>query len=49
MEKEPKNSSDPDMLEEYNFAKGMRGKYAQRYAAGSNVVLLDPDVAEVFP
>jgi len=49
MEKETKNSSDPDVLEEYNFAEGMRGKYAQQYAAGSNVVLLDPDVAEVFP
>ena len=49
MEKEPNNSSDPDMLEEYDFTKGGRGKYAQRYAAGSNVVVLDPDVAEVFP
>jgi hypothetical protein len=27
---------------------GVRGKYAERYAQGTNVVLLDPDVAEVF-
>jgi hypothetical protein len=27
----------------------VRGKYAERYAAGSNVVVLSPDVAEVFP
>jgi hypothetical protein len=27
----------------------VRGKYAERYAQGTNIVLLDPDVAEVFP
>ncbi len=27
----------------------MRGKYAERYQAGTNVVLLAPDVAEAFP
>jgi hypothetical protein len=32
----------------YDFRGGVRGKYAARYAAGTNVVLLDPDVAEVF-
>ena len=40
---------DPDMLDEYDFSKGVRGKYAQRYAAGSNIVVLSPDLAEVFP
>ena len=34
---------------EYDLRGGVRGKYAARYAEGSNVVLLDPDVAEVFP
>ena len=34
---------------EYDFRGGVRGKYAERYARGTNVVLLDPDVAEVFP
>jgi hypothetical protein len=37
------------MLDEYDFSKGVRGKYAQRFAEGSNVVVLSPDVAEVFP
>ncbi len=36
------------MRAEYDFSGGVRGKYAQRYARGTNVVLLDPDVAEVF-
>ena len=37
------------MQEEYDFSGGVRGKYAARFAEGSNVVILDPDVAEVFP
>jgi hypothetical protein len=37
------------MRPEYDFSDGVRGKYAQRYAAVPNVVVLDPDVAEVFP
>jgi len=40
---------DPDMPEEYDFSKGVQGKYAKRYAEGTNVVVIDPDVAEVFP
>lgn len=38
-----------DMLNEYDFSKGVRGKYAKRYAAGTNVVVLSPDVAHFFP
>ena len=41
--------NDPDMLEEYDFTGAVRGKYAKRYAEGSNVVVIDPDVAEYFP
>ncbi|MBM4048912.1 MAG: hypothetical protein FJ279_27740 [Planctomycetes bacterium] len=37
------------MLEEYDFSRGVRGKYAKRYAEGANVVVIDPDVAEYFP
>ena len=37
------------MLPEYDFSKGVRGKYAKRYATGSNVVVLSPDVAKRFP
>ena len=44
-----KMKNDPDMLEEYDFTGGVRGKYAKRYAEGTNVVVIDPDVAEYFP
>ncbi len=37
------------MLAEYDFRKGIRAKYAKRYASGSNVVVLSPDVAKFFP
>ena len=40
---------EPDMRAEYDFRGGVRGKYAARYAEGTNVVLLEPDVAELFP
>jgi len=36
------------MRPEYDFSKGVRGKHAARYAAGSNVVVLAPDVASQF-
>ena len=38
-----------DLRAEYNFSGGVRGKHAARYARGTNVVLLDPDVAKAFP
>jgi hypothetical protein len=44
-----KAKNDPDMLKEYDFSGGVRGKYAKRYAEGTNVVVLDPDVVEYFP
>ena len=37
------------MREEYDFSQGERGKYARRYAEATNVVVLEPDVAKVFP
>ena len=37
------------MRPEYDFSNAVRGVTAARYAQGTNVVLLDPDVAEVFP
>lgn len=37
------------MRDEYDFRGGDRGKYASRFAEGSNIVALDPDVAEIFP
>ncbi len=44
-----KMRNDPDLLEEYDFSGGVRGKYAKRYAKGTNVVVIDPDVAKYFP
>ena len=38
-----------DMLEEYDFSKGVRGKYAKSYAEGTNVVVIEPDIANIFP
>ncbi len=49
MKKEDKPPDAMEMLDEYDFSQGVRGKYAQRYTEGSNVVLLSPDVAEAFP
>ena len=44
-----KTREDEDtMRPEYDFSKGVRGKHAARYAAGTNVVVLDPDVAAEF-
>jgi hypothetical protein len=37
-----------DMRAEYDFSPGVRGKYVSRLARGTNVVVLDPDVAGVF-
>ena len=40
---------DQDLLPEYDFSKGERGKYAARVAKGNNVVVLDKDVQSLFP
>jgi hypothetical protein len=40
---------DDDMLPEYDFTGGVRGKYASRFAKDTIMVVLDPDVAELFP
>lgn len=42
------DSADPDMLAEYNFTGDLRGRYVQRFAEGTNVVLLDPDAGTKF-
>ena len=44
-----KMRKDPDMLEEYDFSKGVQGKYSKRYSEGTNVVVIEPDVAKIFP
>ena len=37
------------MLPEYDFSSGIRGKYADRYMQGVNIVRLEPDIADIFP
>jgi len=37
------------MRPEYDFSGGVRGKYVNQYRRGTNVVLLEPDVAKAFP
>lgn len=49
MKKALNKSAEPEMRAEYDFSRGVRGKYARRYAQGANVVVLEPDVARVFP
>jgi hypothetical protein len=52
MKKKPKSEMEDDLRPEYDlselFKKGLRGKYAERYRAGTNLILLEPDVAEAF-
>ena len=48
MKKIPSDPEDSDLATEYDFRAGTRGKYAQQYASGSNIIQLAPDVAEVF-
>ena len=49
MKKASKKQTDKDMLPEYDFRGGERGKYLERYRQGCNVVVLEPDVAKTFP
>jgi hypothetical protein len=53
MEKQSKKRGNRhELRKEYDFSKlngGGRGKYTKRYRAGTNVILLSPDVAEYFP
>ncbi len=53
MRKKSVTESDDELRPEYDMHKllkrGVRGKYVERYRAGTNLVLLDPDVAKAFP
>jgi hypothetical protein len=52
MKKSTERRNHDDMRREYDFASmegGVRGRYYEPYRKSSNVVLLDPDVAEAFP
>jgi hypothetical protein len=50
--KKTKKDEEDDLLPEYDFSQmkgGVRGKYVERFREGTNLVLLDPDVAAAFP
>ncbi|MHC5614466.1 MAG: hypothetical protein ACYTXA_26635 [Nostoc sp.] len=52
MKREVENEMEDELLSEYDFAQmegGVKGKYVERYRAGTNLVLLDRDVAQAFP
>jgi hypothetical protein len=53
MNKKPKSELSDELRPEYDLSKllkdGVQGKYAERYRAGTNLVLLEPDVARAFP
>ena len=49
MKKTLKKSGAKEPLAEYDFTKGERGRYASRYASGTNAVLPALDVAKLFP
>lgn len=44
-----KASKTTEMRREYDFRNGERGKYLDRFGNGASVIVLDPDVAKVFP
>jgi hypothetical protein len=48
MSQESKPSKKEEMRAEYDIRGGVRGRYYERYREGTNVVLLEPDVAAVF-
>ncbi len=49
MKKVEANEADLDIRPHYDFKGGVRGKYAKSFAGSCTVVVLEPDVAEVFP
>src|SRR5262245_6406097 len=52
MSKASKPEPDDDLLPEYDFSSlggGVRGKYYERYRAGVNLALLEPEIAKAFP
>jgi hypothetical protein len=48
MSQELEETGNDEMRPEYDFSSGVRGKYYEAYMQASNVVVLDPDVAEIF-
>ena len=49
MKKNELLATDDEMLPEYDFRGGVRGKYARDYGRNRNLRVLDPDLLDVFP
>jgi len=49
MKKTNKTNKTQDIIDEYDFTDGVRGKYAKKYRTGNNVVLIEPELSELFP
>jgi hypothetical protein len=52
MKKDINHDMNDELRSEYDLAQlmgGVRGKYTERYRRGTNLVLLEPDVAQAFP
>ena len=47
--KQAKKTTADGLRAEYDFSNAVRGKYLARYRRNTNVVVLDPDVSEMFP
>lgn len=45
----PRTAASDEIRPEYDWSEAVRNPYASRYAAGSNIVVLEPDVAALFP
>ena len=48
MSQEVNPEREKNLLPEYDFAHGVRGKHHKAYKAGTNVIFLEPDLAKVF-
>jgi len=52
MKKGSQKTSDNDLRQEYDLSKlkgGIRGKYYRKAVAGTNLMLIEPELAEIFP
>jgi hypothetical protein len=49
MKKPTDKAAEPALRDEYDFSRGVRGKHARRYTQGASVVVLEADVAKLFP
>ena len=43
------NLKNREMLSEYDFKNGVRGKYVKKYNEGTNIVMIEDDVRQIFP